>query len=147
MTNPVPLDRCIAHALARFGFGVNIALHGLVRLPHIAQFSAGMEKEFAATFLPGGLVYATGFLIAIGEAAIGLLLIVGWLLRPALVAGALLIILLLFGVCLLQKWDVASLQLTYLAFYAVLLATISNDRFSIDGWRRSPTPKGRAVQI
>jgi thiosulfate dehydrogenase [quinone] large subunit len=82
------------------------------------------------------LVYATGFLIAIGEASIGLLLLLGWLLRPALVAGALLMILLLFGVGLLQKWDIAALQLSYLAFYAALLATIRCDRFSIDGWRR-----------
>jgi len=135
------LDRELAHGLARLGLGVDIALHGLVRLPKLASFAGGMEKEFAKTVLPGLLVYATGCGIAVGEAIVGSLLVAGLFLRPTLVAGMLLMILLLFGVSLLEKWDVAGMQLTYLAFYAALLATASWDRFSVDGWlRKRRTP-------
>lgn len=125
-------DTQLAHGLARLGLGVNIAIHGFARLPQVAEFAAGMEQKFAATFLPGPLVYVTGYGILIGEAVIGVLLILGFLLRPALVGGTLLMILLLTGTCLLQNWEIAGLQMVYLGFYAVLLATMSHDRYSLD---------------
>ena len=53
------LDKALAHGLARLGLGVNIALHGFVRLPNLSGFAADMQKQFAETFLPGPLVYAT----------------------------------------------------------------------------------------
>jgi thiosulfate dehydrogenase (quinone) large subunit len=81
---------------------VAIALHGFVRLPELSTSAVGMQKQFAETFLPGSLVYATGYCIAIGEAIIGPLLVLGLWLHPALVAGSLLMILLLAGTCLLQ---------------------------------------------
>jgi thiosulfate dehydrogenase (quinone) large subunit len=131
------LDKALAHGLARLGLGMTIALHGFVRLPDLSGFAAGMQKQFAETFLPGSLVYATGYCIAIGEAIIGTLLVLGLWLRLALAAGSLLMILLLTGTCLLQNWSVAGLQLGYLAFYAAVLATAICDRFSIDGVLRS----------
>jgi len=137
MANLEPIDRALAHGLARLGLGMDIVLHGFMRLPKLATFAGGMEKEFAKTVLPGSLVYASGYGIAIGEAVIGALLVLGLFLRPALVAGTLLMILLLFGVGLLEKWEVAALQLTYVAFYAGLLATVSWDRYSVDGWLRA----------
>ena len=110
------LDKALAHGLARLGLGVTIALHGFVRLPDLSGFAAGMQKQFAETFLPGSLVYATGYCIAIGEAIIGTLLVLGLWLRPALAAGSLLMILLLTGTCLLQNWSVAGLQLAIWLF-------------------------------
>ena len=92
-----PADQNLAYALARIGLGLNIALHGLVRLPHLAGFAAGLRPEFAPTFLPGSLVEVTGYAIVIGEAVIGLLVLFGLWLRPALVAGMLLMLLLEFG--------------------------------------------------
>ena len=80
---------------------------------------------------------ATGYCIAIGEAIIGTLLVLGLWVRPALTSGSLLMILLLAGTSLLQNWSVAGLQLGYLAFYAAVLATATCDRFSIDGVLRS----------
>jgi thiosulfate dehydrogenase [quinone] large subunit len=131
-------DRSMAYALARIGLGLNIALHGLVRLPHIAGFAAGLRPEFSPTFLPGGLVELTGYGIVIGEAAVGLLVLFGLWLRPALVAGLLLMLLLEFGTCLRQEWNVAGLQLTYVAFYAALLATARYDAWSVDRARQGP---------
>jgi thiosulfate dehydrogenase [quinone] large subunit len=135
--NTTQLDKALAHGLARLGLGMAIALHGFVRLPDLSSFAAAMQKQFAETFLPGSLVYATGYCIAIGEAVIGTLLVLGLWLRPALAGGSLLMILLLTGTCLLQNWSVAGLQLGYLAFYAAVLASATCDRFSIDGVLRS----------
>ena len=95
------------------------------------------EEQFAQSILSPALVYASGYGIAIGEAAIGTLLLLGLFLRPALAAGTLLMILLLTGTCLIQNWSVAGIQMTYLAFYCALLATAKYDRLSIDGWRKS----------
>ena len=135
--NTTQLDKALAHGLARLGLGMAIALHGFVRLPDLSGFAAEMQKQFAETFLPGSLVYAIGYCIAIGEAVLGTLLVLGLWLRPTLTAGSLLMILLLTGTCLLQNWSVAFLQLGYLAFYIALLASATRDRFSIDGVLRS----------
>jgi uncharacterized membrane protein YphA (DoxX/SURF4 family) len=71
--------------------------HGYGCLPNLAGFANGMVKQFAATFLPGPLVYITGFGIAIGEAVVGTLLAVGLFFRPVLVIGTLFMLLLIFG--------------------------------------------------
>ena len=127
----------LAHALARLGLGVNIALHGFVRLPKLDAFSNGLREQFAQSILPGPLVYASGYGIAIGEAIIGVLLVLGFFLRPTLVAGTLLMIVLITGSCLIENWSAAGIQMTYLGFYAVLLATVRHDGWSLDAWRAS----------
>jgi thiosulfate dehydrogenase [quinone] large subunit len=131
-------DRSLAYALARMGLGLNIALHGLVRLPHVAGFAAGLRPEFSQTFLPGALVELTGYGIVIGEAVVGLLVLFGLWLRPSLIAGILLMVLLEFGTCLRQEWNTAGLQLTYVAFYAALIATARYDACSVDRLRQGP---------
>ncbi|AHF93285.1 DoxX family protein [Opitutaceae bacterium TAV5] len=133
-------DYRLAHALARLGLGVNIALHGLVRLPKLDAFASGLREQFAQSILPGPLVYLSGCGIVIGEAVIGVLLVLGLFLRPALVAGTLLMILLITGSCLIENWGAAGIQMTYLGFYAVLLATVRHDAWSLDSRRRGSSP-------
>jgi thiosulfate dehydrogenase [quinone] large subunit len=77
---------------------------------------------FAKGWLPLPLVAAVGFAIPPIEFAIGILIIVGLLLRPALIVGMPLMCVLTFGTCLIQQWSVASEQLIYVAFYAALIA-------------------------
>src|SRR6516165_1352317 len=135
-TDKAGFDAALAHGLARVALGLNIAMHGYGRLPNLAGFGNGMVKEFAATFLPGPLVYVTGYGIAIGEAVIGTLLLLGLLCRPALVLGTLLMLLLPFGSTLIQQWEIVSVQMIDVALYVGLLATIRYDRFSLDGLRQ-----------
>ncbi len=122
------LDKALAHGLARLGLGVTIcparlrALTGSFRLRR--RHATAVRGDVSSRI--SGL--CNGYCIAIGEAVIGTLLVLGLWLRPALTAGSLLMILLLSGTCLLQNWSVAGLQLGYLAFYAMLLATASCDR-------------------
>lgn len=125
-------DYSLAHGLARLGLGVNIALHGLTRVPNIPGFAQSLREQFAKSILPPTWVELSAYGIVYAEVTIGLLLTFGLLLRPALIAGALKMIMLLFGVCLIQNWNAAGTQMIYLAFYAVLLATARLDRYSLD---------------
>ncbi len=139
MDDPIR-NRALAHALARVCLGVNISIHGLARIPHIGAFASGMRGEFSQTILPGALVEASGYAIVIAEAVIGLLVLVGLGLRGALIAGTVLMIILEFGTCLRQEWNTAGLQLPYVAFYVILLATLHCDRYSVDACRRQGRP-------
>ena len=122
----------LAHTLLRLGLGTNILMHGVSRLPTLAGFVQHMQQTMAKTWLPAPLVSATGFALPFIEILLGGLLVIGFLLRPALVAGLVVMIVLTFGVCLAQNWPVASEQLIYMLAYAALLAFLRYDRFSLD---------------
>jgi len=126
-----------AYCLLRLTLGVNILMHGASRiasgLPH---FVAGLMKEFAASPLPAPLVHAFAYTLPWSELFIGAAILFGLWTRPALVLGALEIFVLTFGEGLLQKWSVAGIQLLYAVVYAILLAFVGYNRWSIDGWRR-----------
>jgi hypothetical protein len=47
-----------------------------------------------------------------------------------------LMLVLVFGTCLIQNWGTASTQLIYVTLYAALLATLAVDRYSLDAVRR-----------
>lgn len=128
-------DFALAHALLRFGLGVDLFVHGLARLPQLGVFVGHMQQTMAKTCLPLALVTTTAYVIPFVEFAIGALLILGLFLRLALVCGSLLMIVLMFGICLTQNWTVAAEQLIYIFVFAALLANARRDRYSIDGWR------------
>jgi thiosulfate dehydrogenase [quinone] large subunit len=125
-------DRALARALLRLTLGVNLLVHGLVRVPKLILFADGMARDFGATFLPWRLVHAFALVLPFAEAAIGALLVVGLWQRLALGAGALLILVLVFGTALLQRWDTLTQQMIYALVYAALLATRDWDRWSVD---------------
>jgi thiosulfate dehydrogenase [quinone] large subunit len=110
--------------------------HGLARLPHVPAFVAGTVHSFAATFLPTFSVALTAFTIPPAELVIGAFLVAGLFQRTALILGTLLMIQLTLGTTLIQQWQVAGLQLIYIAVYAALISTLGFDRFSVDCWRR-----------
>jgi thiosulfate dehydrogenase [quinone] large subunit len=122
----------IAHALARLALGLNILAHGVSRIGNLPEFAASIEKMFAATWLPSAVVTATAYAIPPVELAVGTLLVFGLFLRPALIIGTLLLCQLIFGSALTQQWDVAGIQLVYVAVYTALLATAGFDRYSAD---------------
>jgi thiosulfate dehydrogenase (quinone) large subunit len=87
---------------------------------------------FAATWLPSAAVTVTAYAIPPVELTVGTLLVFGVFLRPALIIGTLLLCQLIFGSALTQQWDVAGIQLVYVAVYTALLATAGFDRYSAD---------------
>ena len=131
-TQPGIRDLSLAHALLRFGLGINFLMHGLSRVPNLAAFVDHTEKMFAKTWLPLPVVIATGYTIPFIELALGAALILGLFLRPVLVVGFLFMFMLTFGVCLAQNWSVASEDLIYMIALALLLAGARYHRFALD---------------
>ena len=94
------LDRRLAYLLLRLTLGLNILLHGAVRLPALGAFAEGMVRQLTDTPLPAVAVRLFGLVLPFLEAAIGLLLTIGLWTRRALVAGGLLVAALVFGTAL-----------------------------------------------
>ena len=129
------LDRRLAYALLRLTLGINIFVHGAVRLPALGTFVEGMVRQFADTPLPGVAVRLFALSLPFLEAGVGLLLIVGLWTRWALVAGALEIAALVFGTALRSDWETLGIQMLYAIIYYVLLAGRAYDYFALDTLR------------
>ncbi|HWL84750.1 MAG TPA: MauE/DoxX family redox-associated membrane protein [Polyangiaceae bacterium] len=130
-----PTDSELAHATLRLFLGVSIGTHGLARVAHTGAFADELTRQFATTWLPSFSVQAFGYVVPPAELLIGVLIALGLFLRPALVAGTLLMTALTFGTCLRQQWEVAGFQLLYALAYTWLLARAGDARFTVDGLR------------
>lgn len=126
-------DSALAYLLLRVTIGTNICIHGISRiLSGPGVFAHSVEALFRKTLLPGWSVLAFGWVLPWLEAIVGLLVLVGLRTRPALMAGALLLIVLTFGSTLRQDWEIAGLQLVYASVYAALLAFRNRNVYSLD---------------
>ena len=110
-----------AFLLLRLGIGTSSFGHGLVRLPKLDKFSQGMITEFQHAMLPEPLVTAFAYALPFAELIVGLLLLLGLFTRHALVAGAIVMILLIFGTTAIEQWNNLNSQLIHLLFLAGLL--------------------------
>ena len=123
----------IAYLLLRLSLGLVIFLHGVVRLAgHYQQFVASTERSFAQTPLPAGAVHFALLCIPWVEAVLGFFILTGLLTRLALIGGALLMMVLLFGKCMEQDWTVVASQLWYSFLFFVLLAYSEMNRYALD---------------
>jgi thiosulfate dehydrogenase [quinone] large subunit len=127
-------DRKAAYAILRLCLGMNMLLHGAVRIPHLAAFANGMTLQFQGTVLPGFAVQAFGWLLPFVEGLVGLLLVLGWRTRTALVAGGLFMVILVTGTALRSDWQALGTQMLYSALYYLLLCDIRHNGFSLDAW-------------
>jgi thiosulfate dehydrogenase (quinone) large subunit len=118
--------------LLRFAVGASMFGHGLVRLPKLAGFSHWMTSSFEKSMLSQALVLPFSYALPILEFIIGLLLLTGLFTRAALIAGALVMILLIFGTTLIENWDAITSQLIHAAFFAVLLQFVRHNSFAVD---------------
>ncbi|MCO4755529.1 MAG: DoxX family membrane protein [Bacteriovoracaceae bacterium] len=124
------------YALFRVIMGMNMLIHGGVRLfGNHSAFTSKMSAMFADTFLPGPLVTISSYLISPVEFVFGLFLFVGFKTKLSLLVLNMNMLMLISGVCLLQKWDLAGLQMGYVLYIFFLGANIKNNRISIDGFR------------
>lgn len=122
----------IAYLLTRLGIATSMLGHGLVRLPKLQQFSEKMVQQFSETILPEPLVYATGYLISIGELIVGVLLVIGLFTRLAAIGGALLMLLLIFGCTLIENWGALPSQMIHLGFFIVVIQFLVSNYYSVD---------------
>lgn len=129
-------DRSIAYGLLRIFVGVNVALHGISRLLDPSKFQEMVETQFAHAPLPHPSVVVFAHLLPWAESIIGVLVVAGLLTRLSLIVGALIMIVLTFGSCLIQDWQVAGLQLVYQIAYFVLLFLCRYNCWSVDTFAR-----------
>ena len=122
----------LAFVLGRLLLGLNFLLHGLVRLPKLAAFRAGIVKEFAAAPLPPALVSAYATALPFVEGGLGLLLVLGLWTRPALVAAMLVIMSLVVGSSLLEKWSLVGDQMLYGLYIITLVLHGQRNRLCLD---------------
>lgn len=126
-------NRRTAYAIFRMTVGLNIFLHGFVRiLTSRVAFETQTEKLFATTFLPIGQVHFFLSILPYIEATVGLLIILGLFTFWALVGGALLMLVLIFGTGARQDWTTVGLQTLYGLFYYFLIFRNEDNWLAID---------------
>jgi thiosulfate dehydrogenase [quinone] large subunit len=108
--------------ILRIGLGINMLMHGLVRIPNLDGFVTKASGGVANTPMPPVLVSGFLHVLPFIEALIGLLILIGGKAsRIGYIAGGLLITLLIFGTDLHQDWATTSQQMIYLLTFAVAL--------------------------
>jgi thiosulfate dehydrogenase [quinone] large subunit len=126
----------IAYSLFRITFGVNIFLHGVMRLvTGHAAFLAYVTEQMQGAAVPSWFLPSFSYALPYMEGSAGLLLVLGLFTRSGLIAGTLIILLLQIGSCLAQNWSVAGDQLVYSLSFFILLSLIQRNRWSIDDLR------------
>jgi len=119
--------------LARIAVGISLFGHGLVRIPILSSFSGWMIGQFEKSILPHELVTAFSYVLPFAELLIGLFILVGLFSRQSLIAGALLMIILVFGSTTIQQWDAIPSQLIHVSMITVLLAFVDQENtFALD---------------
>jgi thiosulfate dehydrogenase (quinone) large subunit len=129
-------DAALGYCLLRLTMGVNLLFHSFTRWGGMDRFVSAVVADFAHTPLPIWLVRAFAHVIPVWEPIVGALLVFGLFTRAALVAGALLIALLVFGTALRGDFSMLTEQMIYaLIFFVLIYFRAAHDRFGADGWR------------
>lgn len=125
-------DIILAYNFLRIVLGVNFFNHGFTRMGNIPGFAQSMVDMFQNTFVPEVLVRVPAMLVPIVELIGGLLVTLGLATQAALVTLFGLMIMLMYGVTLIQNWDAAGSQLIYCLVLFILIAANSFNTFSLD---------------
>ena len=132
ITGRLLADRRLGFAVLRLLLGINMLGRSLVRLPDIDGFAGGMAENFADTILPGPFVYVFGLTVVAVETVIGVMLILGWKTRWALVTMGLLMCSLTVGMLLQQNFGTVANILLYGTVASLMLFITRYDYFGID---------------
>jgi thiosulfate dehydrogenase [quinone] large subunit len=91
-----------------------------------------MVGSFENSMLPKIIVTPFSYILPIAEFAIGLFLLLGIFTKPSLVAGAIVMLILLFGTSMIENWEAIPSQLIHIAFFALLLHFADYNSWAID---------------
>ena len=123
----------LAQLVLRIGLGINMLMHGLVRIPKLSEFVSKTAGGFAQTILPPLLTKSFLYTLPFVELTSGILILLGGQFSKwGYFVGGLTVGALLFGTTLKEDWTTAGNQLIYvIAFYLALrgLDTLSRNRY------------------
>lgn len=123
----------IAYSLLRLALGLNIFLHGLVRLgPNYSKFIEWTLGVFKNAPLPEFAVQGFAYAIPPLELLVGALLLTGLFTMPALVLGSAVMIALMAGMCIVQNWEIVGIQMIYILIYCLLTFALNYNHYSLD---------------
>lgn len=126
-------NEVLAYTLFRLFMGLNLFLHGSVRVgPNYRPFIESTQATFAGTLLPSWAVTVEAALIPGVELAIGTLLILGYKTRLTLIVSMGLMATLVFGMNLIQNWEVVSRHVVYVLAFYFLIHNLQYNEFSLD---------------
>ncbi|NEQ51510.1 MAG: DoxX family protein [Leptolyngbya sp. SIO3F4] len=125
-------DISLAYLLLRIVVGVNYFNHGFTRMNNIPGFANSMVEAMEGAWMPDFLVRLTAYFVSPVELIFGLLLIVGLFTRLSLVVIFILMVILMYGVTIVQNWNASSSQLIYNIVLFILLAGLGYNKFSLD---------------
>ena len=128
----------IAYALFRITLGVNMFFHGFMRI--ISDTSAWVEGQvvtFSDSFLPEVSVRVFLHVLPYYELVLGTLLTLGLFTWWSSIAGALMMLALLFGNTTRQDWGTAGNNMHYTLYFCILIAANAYDSFALDKRRSS----------
>lgn len=125
----------VAALIARIALGILFFMQGYDKIFRIGlkQTEAGVEEAMLQTHLPRGLVRLITIVSSVIELVCSVLLVVGWMIYPALFLLGFNLLLVVFGMSLRQPlWDMRFVwpRLVLLIFLLVLPA--GSDRISLD---------------
>ncbi|WP_333578041.1 DoxX family protein [Sphingobacterium sp.] len=122
----------IAYLMLRLVAGISFFGHGLVRLPKLTAFSKWMTETFSKSMLPQSLVTPFSYILPVAEFTIGILLILGVFSPKVIIAGLAVMIILMFGTCLIENWEALPSQMMHAIILIVLYQFISANNISLD---------------
>jgi len=118
--------------LLRLGIAISMFGHGLVRLSKLNTFSQWMIASFEKSLLPKAMVLPFSYVLPVAESTVGLCLLIGLFTKPALIMGAGVLLILLFGTAMIENWEAIPSQLLHLAFFALLLQFVQSNSWALD---------------
>ena len=126
-------SRRLAYLLLRATIGSVFLLYGVGKfLRGFTLVAEGMQKDFAATWLPASMVYLFGCLLPFAEVITGALLILGLFTRFAAVLAGLLILALTAGLTIAGNSTGVALNLVFAVALFILLYVIDENELSLD---------------
>jgi thiosulfate dehydrogenase [quinone] large subunit len=130
-------DRSLAYALFRLTFGVNIMMRGVVRIVlGRTAFITYMLTQFKdVPVMPPAFLIPFATVLPYVETVVGLMIVLGFKTRAALIVGSLMITALTFGTMMRNDFTIAWLQLTYAIAFFLLIAFRSWNLLSVDGMK------------
>ncbi|MBE9582820.1 DoxX family membrane protein [Mucilaginibacter sp. JRF] len=126
----------VSYLLARLPIAVSMLGHGLARMPKLDKFSGWMVGEFSQSVFPQGMVHAFAYLLPFAELLVGVLLLIGLFTRYAIVGGAVIMLMLIFGSSTIEQWNNVFIQMLYGLYFAVLYYFLPYNSYAIDSTLR-----------